>query len=111
MFKYITFKLREYIFIILTATIFFLLTFSKSFSQENVFIIDNVKVEGAVDINFTRDKYIDKAFLDSFKMLMKKILLSADLDKLKDIKLKEIKTLINHFQVLEESYQKDKYVV
>ena len=111
MFIYITSKLREYIFIILTATIFFLLTFSKSLSQENVFIINNVKVEGATDINFTRDKYIDKAFLDSFKMLMTKILLSDDLDKLKNIKLKEVKTLINHFQVLDESYQKDKYVV
>jgi len=110
MFKYITVKLKEYIFIILTATIFFLLTFSKSFSQEDVFIINNVKVEGAVDINFTREKYIDKAFINSFQTLMAKILLSQDLDKLKYIKLDKIKKLINHFQVLDESYQKDKYV-
>ena len=57
---------RKYIFIILVAAIFSLITFSKSFSEENVFIIDNVKVKGPIDVNFSRDKYINKAFLNSF---------------------------------------------
>ena len=66
MFKYLIARTSNYIFIILIATIFSLITFSKSFSEENVFIIDNVKVEGAIDVNFSRDKYINKAFLNSF---------------------------------------------
>ena len=64
--KYLRARLRKYIFIILTTTLFSLITFSKSLSEENIFIIDNVKVEGAIDINFSRDKYINKAFLNSF---------------------------------------------
>jgi len=107
--KYLIARLREYIFIILTATIFSLISFSKSFSEENAFIIDNVKVEGAIDINFSRNKYINKAFLDSFEILMSRILLSRDLNKINNIKLKKIKNLINSFQILEESYQSDEY--
>ena len=70
--KYLIARLRKYIFIILTATIFSLITFSKSFSEENVFIINNVKVEGAIDVNFSRDKYINKVFLKSFKIILLK---------------------------------------
>ena len=101
--------LREYIFVILTVTIFSLISFSKSFSEENVFIIDNVKVQGAIDVNFSRDKYINKAFLVSFEILMFRILLSKDLTKISNIKLDKIRNLIDSFQILEETYQKNEY--
>jgi len=107
--KYLIILLREYIFIFLTATIFLFTTFTKSFSEENVFIINNVKVEGTVDLNFSREKYLNKAFLDSFEILMTKVLLSRDLKKVSDIKLKQIKNLMSSFQILEESYSKNEY--
>jgi hypothetical protein len=107
--KYLIARLREYIFIILTATIFSSILFSKSFSEESTFIIDNVNVEGTMDIDFSRNKYIHKAFLDSFEILMSRILLSRDLNKINNIKLKKIKDLINSFQILEENYQGDEY--
>ena len=102
-------RLREYIFVILAVTIFSLISFSKSFSEENVFIVDNVKVQGAIDINFSRDKYINKAFLVSFEILMSRILLSKDLTKISNIKLDKIRNLIDSFQILEETYQKNEY--
>ena len=107
--KYLRARLRKYIFIILTTTLFSLITFSKSLSEENIFIIDNVKVEGAIDINFSRDKYINKAFLNSFEILMSKILLLKDLNKIDNIKLKKVKGLISSFQILEESYRNNEY--
>ena len=102
--KYLIILPRDYIFIFLTATIFLFITFTKSFSEENVFIINNVKIEGTVDLNFSREKYLNKAFLDSFEILMTKVLLSRDLKKVSDIKLKQIKNLMSSFQILEESY-------
>ena len=102
-------KSREYIFIILIATILLLISFSKSFSEENIFTVDNVEVEGKIDLNFSRDKFIDKAFLKSFEELMAKIILSRDLEKIKNIRLDKIKNLINSFQILEERYQTEKY--
>ena len=102
-------RLREYIFVILAVTIFSLISFSKSFSEENVFIIDSVKVQGAIDVNFSRAKYINKAFLVSFEILMFRILLSKDLTKISNIKLDKIRNLIDSFQILEETYQKNEY--
>ena len=89
--KYLIARSGKYIFIILTATIFSLIIFSKSFSEENVFIINNVKVEEAINVNFSRDKYINKAFLNSYRILMSKILLSKDLIKISNIELNKIK--------------------
>ena len=103
------FKSREYIFIILTATILLLISFSKSFSEENIFTVDNVEVEGKIDLNFSRDKFINKAFSKSFEELMAKIVLSRDLEKIKNIRLDKIKNLINSFQILEEKYQTEEY--
>ena len=109
--KYYKNLFREYIFIFLTATIFLFTINSKSFSKENVFTINNVEVSGIVDLKFTRDSYINRALLDSFNILMSKILLSKDLDKVKDINLKKIKNLISSFKILEESYSKDIYKI
>ena len=107
--KYLVDNLREYIFIFFTATIFLFILFTKSFSEENVFTINNVTVKGEIDLNFSREKYINKAFLNSFEILMNKILLTRDFTKVNNIKLKQIKSLINSFQILEESYRKDEY--
>ena len=101
--------LRQYIFIISAATILLIVPYSKSFSEENIFVVDKVKVEGKVDINYSRNKYINKAFTESFEILMSKILVSSDLDKIKNIKLNKIKDLINSFQIIEEKYVKGKH--
>ena len=48
-------------------------------------LINNVQVEGVIDLNFSREKYLNKAFIDSFsKLLMTKILLSRDLEKVNE---------------------------
>ena len=102
--KYLLTTVKEYLFITLTLSILLLLSPSKSFSQENVFTIENIEVKGSVDKNFSRDKYINKALIKSFKVLMSKILVSSDLIKVKDLKTKDIKYLVNSFQVLKEDY-------
>ena len=107
--KYLITKLGEYVFVILIVAIFSLISFSKSFSEENVFVISNVKVQGAIDVNFSRDQYINKAFLDSFNILISRILLSRDLPKIRNIKLDKISNLIDSFQIFEETYQKNEY--
>ena len=109
MFKHTIFKIRKYFFIALSTSIFLSISFSASFSKENVFIIDEVEVEGEVDLNFSRDKYINKAFSDSFQILISRILLTKDLNKISNMKLEKIKNLISNFQVIEENYKKNRY--
>ena len=102
-------KTRKYITVFSAAAIFLLITFNKSFSEENVFILDNIEVKGPVDLNFSRNKYINRAFQDSFEILMSKILITSDYRKVRDIKLNEIKNLINSFQIIEETYRYEEY--
>ena len=109
MIKYLSINPRKYFFIIFTTIIFFSTPCSKSFSEENVFVVDNIEINGPVDLNFSREKYINKAFLDSFKVLVSRILLLKDLNKINNTKLNKIKELIASFQILEENYQSNEY--
>ena len=102
-------NIREYILIFLSSTIFLFFIHEKSFSKENLFTVNNVEVQGVLDLNFNREKYINKAFINSFKVLMKKILLTRDLNKVNNIKLKDVKNFVDSFQILEENYNQDEY--
>ena len=113
MFKYFLLtRIKQYIFIILTATIFIIVcSNSRIYAKENIFIVDNVIVESSIDLNFSRENYINKGFKRSFSLLMNKVLISEDLKKISNIKLNEIQNLVKNFQVLEENYSKGKYKV
>jgi len=103
------FIIKEYFFIFFISAIVLFITITKSFCEENAFTINRVEIEGKVDLNFSRDKYLNKAFINSFEILMNKILLTRDLQKVKNIEIKQIKSLIKSFQIMEESYRKDLY--
>ena len=107
--KYLKNSLKEYIFIFLTSIILLFFSTTKSFSEEDVFTINDIKVKGAIDVNFSREKYLNRAFSNSFDTMMNKILLISDLNKVEKTKLKEIKNLIKSFKIIEESYRGDIY--
>ena len=107
--KYQLIKIKQYIFIILTATIFFFNSSRESFSEENVFIVEGIEIKGLIDINFSRNKFINKAFIVSFEKLLSKILISRDLNKIDDLNLNQIKNLIDSFQIFDERYSKEEY--
>jgi len=109
MHKYLIIRLKKYISVIFTTIIFLSILSSNSFSKEDSPFSNTVEVEGSIKVNFSREKYIDKAFGDSFKLLMSEIVLSRDLHEIKNIKLNVIKDLISSFQILEESYRNDQY--
>ena len=101
--------MKEYIFLFLTSIILLFISSTKSFSEESVFVIKDIKVKGEIKLNFSREKYLNEAFSNSFDILMNKILLTSDLKKVEKIELKEIKNLIKNFQILDESYRGDIY--
>ena len=107
--KYSILSLERYIFFFIAIYIFLTVSPTKGMTEENVFTINNVRVEGAIDLNFSRNKYLNKAFLKSYEMLMSRILITRDLQKVNKTELKGVKNLINSFQILEESYSKNMY--
>lgn len=109
--NYFKFFLKRYVFILLTITISLIASTITKSAEENIFIVSDVEVNGVMDTNFSRDRLINKAFSNSFKTLMSRILLSKDLKKVNNFKLKQIKNLIDSFNILEESYSKVEYRV
>ena len=111
LFKILSVFLQKYISIFLLATILIFTSITKNLAEEeeNVFTVTNVEIKGPIDINFSRNKYINTAFLNSFEILMTKILLTRDLEKVENVELKKIKNLIKSFQILNESYLKNEY--
>ena len=107
--KYSTVILKKYIFISIISIIILFTLSTKNFANENVFTIEKVEVQGPININFSREKYFNRAFANSFEILMNKILLTRDLKKVKGIRLKQIKNLISSFRIIEESYKENAY--
>ena len=79
--KYLKKTIKEYIFIILTATILFSFSFNKSFGQENIFIVNNdinelfeERFENLYDYYNARIDSNDSFYLDpSFLFIDKKV--------------------------------------
>ena len=95
--------------LLIDVIVFFLFLTQNCFSEEDVFVINNIKIKEKIGVNFSRNTYINIAFEKAFQNLMPKILLSKDLKKANDIKINKIKYLINNFQILEEKYSNDEY--
>ena len=79
-------------------------------SQENYFQITNYEIKEKITTNFSREKIIEKTFNKTFKQLLTQILLSKDLDYIKKIKLVDIKSFVNSFQIYDESFSGREYV-
>ena len=96
-----------YIFIL---QIFLSLIFSnKSISNEKNFSIYNINISEKFDHKFSKDKIIEKAFIEAFNNLSRRILISTDLQKVKSVNLNEIKQLIENFKIENEKFKGNRY--
>ena len=109
MFKYNLIKTREYILIFLIIVTFFFQSSLQLKAKENIFIVEDIQIEGFYDLNFSREKFIDKAFKKSFNKLLMNILLIEDVKKLDNLSLNQIKNLVYSFKILDEKFQNNKY--
>ena len=60
-------------------------------------------------MKFSRNKVIDEAFKKAFFNLLNQILNSSDINKLKKVKLKEIKSLVENFKIKNEIFRDNRY--
>ena len=94
-------------FIFLSLIIFF---FSTSKADSKAFKIDNVEISKPFEMQFDKNKVIDVGFYKSFKELMLLIVSSSDQKKISDIKLNEIKAMIESFSIKEEKFINEIYI-
>ncbi len=93
-------------FIFLSSIIFF---FSTTESKGEAYKIDDVEISKPFEIKFNKNEVIDEGFYKAFKELIMLITNTADQKKVKDIKLNQIKAMIESFTIKEEKFVDEIY--
>ena len=75
----------------------------------NAFLIDEIEISEKLENNFNKDILINKGFEKAFKELMVKLIQSKDLDKIEDVSLNEIKSMIETFSIKKEKFINNNY--
>tara|TARA_B100000315_G_scaffold104134_1_gene95422 strand:- start:525 stop:1598 length:1074 start_codon:yes stop_codon:yes gene_type:complete len=101
-------KKNIYIFILILIPCF--IFSNKSFALANNFLVKDLEISEEFNLNFSKDKVIEKAFSIGFKNLLFTILTSQDLFKVKNVNINEIKQLVENFKIKDEKFQDDKYI-
>ncbi len=96
-----------------TYIIFFIallfLNFSSTDLKSSIFSVNDIEITEPFELNFKKEKVVDKAFIEAFKRLMKMTVISSEETKLSRIKNNEIKNLIDSFKIKDERFIKNYY--
>ncbi len=107
--KKLLFKIDIYL-IILILTLFKIF-FSTSYSYAESFNIKNIEISKKFNMNFQKTDVLDEGFKIAYKSLILNITNSNDQNRLKDLSLSEIKTIIDSFSIKEEKFIDNIYYV
>ena len=102
-------KIFSILYILFLTLVFNFSEFSTNRALSKNFIISEVDVEEKYNINFEKSKVLDKGFLKAFKILINKILINKDKDKVSKVTIQEVKYLIDSFSILNENFINKKY--
>ena len=102
--------MKKLIFSFLIILLFFNKT-QKVFADQETFTVDNIIIEGKIEQNNYKDKYIEIAFRRGFQKLISNILRSEDQKKILSTDSATIKSLVQGFRILEEKIISDNYKV
>ena len=95
-------------FLFLSLVLFF---FSTDKVQAKSFNIKNIEVSKPFEINFEKNKVIDEGFIKAFSELISLITVSSDHKIIKEIKLNQIRGMIESFSIKEEKFIDEIYYV
>ena len=107
-FKIYHLKFLYIFFIFLSLNIFF---FSTAKTEAKSFDINNIDITRPFEINFNKNEVIDEGFRKAYNELLSLIVKSTDLKKINQIKLNEIKGMIESFTIKEEKFINEIYYV
>ena len=96
------------IFIFLSLYLFF---FSTAKVESKGFEIDNIEISRPFELNFDKNIVMDEGFRKAFSELVLLIMNSSDQKKIKQIRLNEIKGMIDSFSIKQEKFINDIYYV
>jgi len=93
-----------------SSILFINITFLTSLNA-NSFKIINLEISEPFELNFNKEKVMDRAFRQAFEELISSIAMSNDKTKIKNTNLIEIKNLIDSFNMRNERFVNETYIV
>jgi len=100
---------KIYIYITFIVLIINLIQFSTNKANSNIYKISNISVSEPYDLNFDKSNVIDKAFNKAFLQLLKITVHSENLKKVSNFKIKDVKKIIESFEIIEENFKNNEY--
>ena len=99
------------LYIIFFSIVLFINIFIPTSSSANLFEITDVEITEPFELNFDKEKVIDKGFKKAFIRLMSVITISDDKKKIKNTSLSTIKRLVDSFTISNETFINNEYHV
>lgn len=101
--------IKKTIYIIFTLIFLSIILSDHSLASNHILAVEKLEISKEIDLKFSRNKIIDHAFKKAFYRLLSQILNSSDIEKLKNVNMKEIKTLVENFKIKNEIFRESKY--
>ena len=93
---------QKYLYIFFLALALSLSFFSTSKAKE--FFIDEIEIQEKLENDFNKERLINEGFIKAFEELMSKLVQSVNIAKTKNIKVNEIKSMVETFTIKEEKF-------
>ena len=99
------------LYIFFFSIVLFINIISTSISSASTFKIKDLEISEPFDVNFNKEKVINKAFKEAFIELISIITTSSDQNKIKKTSIAEVKSLIDSFTMNKERFVNNSYLV
>ena len=97
------------VYIFFISFVLFIIFFFTTYLNANTFRVPDIEISSPFELNFKKSSVIDDGFRVSFSNLLSMITTSGDKNKIKNIKLKEIKGMIDSFTISDEKFINNEY--
>ena len=97
------------VYIFFTSFVLFIIIFSTTYLHATTFRVSDIEISSPFVLNFKKSKVIDRGFQASFSNLLSMITTSGDRNKIKDISIKEIKSMVDYFIISDEKFINNEY--
>ena len=92
------------------ALFIYLTIFSTEYSKAKNYMVKNVEIIEPYSVNFKKNKMIDKAFRSAFNVLIAKIVISDDINEIKNVNTMLIKSMVDSFTIIDEQFIENNYL-
>jgi hypothetical protein len=97
------------VYIFFISYVLFIIIFSTTYLSANTFKVSDIEISSPFELNFKKSRVIDDGFKVSFSNLLFMITTSGDKNRIKNIKIKEIKGMIDSFTISDEKFINNEY--